>query len=246
MTLLAPAAVASPLAHRNPLATMGAALVVMLGLLATVDPLTPAVLLAVELALLPAAGLPARLLARRTWPLVTAALGVGLANVVAGTGLDAAGSVVLRLLALALPGVVVVATIEPVDLADALVQQLRAPARFAYGALAALRLLPLLGEEWQALGRARRARGIDAGRSPVAAVRLFGSRVFALLVGAVRRGTRLATAMDARGFGTGPRTFARRQRMRPADWAVLLGAVAVVTAATLLSVAVGTWHPLFG
>ena len=45
------------------------------------------------------------------------------------------------------------------DLADALVQRWRVPARFAYGALAALRLLPLLSADWHMIGRARRARG---------------------------------------------------------------------------------------
>ena len=60
---------------------------------------------------------------------------------------------------------------------------------------------------------ARRARGVDAGRNPVARLRLFASTAFALLVGAIRRGTRLAVAMDARGFDSGvPRDRrARRQ-----------------------------------
>ena len=41
---------------------------------------------------------------------------------------------------------------------------------------------------------------------------------FALLVGALRRGGRLAVAMDARGFDSGvPRTFARRQRFTAPD-----------------------------
>jgi hypothetical protein len=74
----------------------------------------------------------------------------------------------------------VFATTDPTDLADALVQNAKAPARFAIGALAAMRLLPLLGAEWQALALARRARGIDAGHNPIARLRLFGSTAFAL------------------------------------------------------------------
>ena len=109
----------------------------------------------------------------------------------------------LRVFAVALPGMIVFATTDPTDLADALVQNVRAPARFAIGALAAFRLVPLLGQEWQMLALARRARGIDAGRNPVARLRLFASTAFALLVGAIRRGTRLAVAMDARGFDSG-------------------------------------------
>jgi energy-coupling factor transport system permease protein len=255
----------APLARRNPVAKLGAATVLLVALLATVDPLTPALLLTVELAVLPWSGVTAATLARRAWPLLVAAASLGLANalfaakqggrvfldvgpvLLTETGLAAGGSAVLRLLAIAVPGVLALATTDPVDLADALVQQLRLPARFAYGALAAVRLLPLLGAEWQTIGRARRARGIDAGRNPLAAGRLLASRVLALLVAAIRRGVRLATAMDARGFDAGlDRSFARQQRMRAGDWVLLAAAVAVAAAATGTSLAVGVWRPLLG
>ena len=151
---------------------------------------------------------------------------------------------VLRLLAVALPGMIVFATTDPTDLADALVQNAKAPARFAIGALAAFRLVPLLGQEWQMLSMARRARGVDAGRNPVAELRLFASTAFALLVGAIRRGTRLAVAMDARGFDAGtPRTVARRQRFGPADALLIAGAVVLAAAALTTSVAPGHLPP---
>ena len=92
---------------------------------------------------------------------------------------------------------------------------------------------------------ARRARGIDAGRSPLRAVRLFFSQVFGILVVAIRRGTRLATAMDARGFDSGlPRTVARQQRIGTADIVLVMTAVGVCVGAVLFSVAAGTWRPL--
>jgi energy-coupling factor transport system permease protein len=107
--------------------------------------------------------------------------------------------------------------------------------------------MPLLGEEWRMLTLARRARGVDAGRNPVARVRLFGSLTFALLVGAIRRGTRLATAMDARGFDSGlPRTIARPQHFGPADWLLLAGGVLLVALALTVSVATGVFSPLLG
>ena len=136
---------------------------------------------------------------------------------------------VLRLFAVALPGVIVFATTDPTDLADALVQNARAPARFAIGALAAFRLVPLLGQEWQMLSMARRARGVDAGRNPVAQLRLFASTAFALLVGAIRRGTRLAVAMDARGFDSGTPAHRRpAAALRRAPTALLIvGAAAL-------------------
>ena len=235
----------APLARRNPVAKLAAATVVMAGLLLTLDPVTPAVLLAVELAVVPLTGVRWAALARRCWPLLLGVAGVSVANVLIVDPASAL-AVALRLLGIALPGILVLASTDPVDLADALVQRLRVPARFAYGALAALRLLPLLGADWHQIARARRARGLDAGRSPVAWLRLFGSQVFAVLVAAIRRGVRLATAMEARGFDvSGPRTVARPQPMRPADWGLVLGAVVAVVAATGVAVATRSWSLAF-
>ncbi|MDX6244163.1 MAG: energy-coupling factor transport system permease protein, partial [Frankiales bacterium] len=113
-----------------------------------------------------------------------------------------------------------------------------------YGTLAALRLMPLLSQEWDHIAMARRARGVDAGRSPVRFARLLGSQVFALLVVAIRRGTRLATAMDARGFDSGlPRSYARLQVVSGADVVLVLGSVLACAAALAVSVRTGTWQP---
>ena len=253
------------LARRNPVAKLAAALLFSAPLVATLDPLTPALALAVELAVLPLFGLGFGALARRAWPLVMAAAGVVVTLVlfaaertgdtVANLGpfavttgvLWLALGMALRIVAIALPGVLVFATTDPTDLADALVQNARVPSRFAIGALAAFRLVPLLGHQWQLLGMARRARGLDAGRNPVAKLRLFGSTAFALLVGAIRRGTRLAVAMDARGFDSGvPRTVARRQAFRSPDTALLIAAIALSAAILTASVVTGQFRPLIG
>lgn len=232
----------------NPAAKLAAALIVMAGLLVTADVVTASVVLGAEILLLPFAGVTLRGLAARAWPLPLAAGGVAVANLIASDADPATiAAISLRLLAIALPGLLVFASTDAVDLADSLVQQLRVPARFAYGSLAALRLLPLLVSEWAIIRRARRARGLDAGRSPIGALRLFASSVFALLVAAIRRGTRLALAMDSRGFDSGgPRTAARRQTVSARDWALLGGTALVVGGANALAVLAGTWHPLLG
>ena len=266
MTLsLAPVTTTGWLARRNPVLKVAAASVPAVALLPTTDALTPGLVLAAVLLALPASGVGLRTVARRAWPLLLAAVMVGVVNTVFGTTdtgrtlvdagplLITTGSALtglglsLRVLAIALPGVIVLATTDPVDLADSLVQQLRTPPRFAYGTLAALRLLPLLAEEWETIAMARRARGIDGGRSPVAVVRLFSSQVLALLVGAIRRGTRLATAMDARGFDSGlTRSWARRQLVTATDVALVAAALTVTSAAVATSMAVGAWRPLLG
>ncbi len=239
-----------PLSAINPVAQLTAIAVLLPVLLVSGDLVTPSVVLAAEVCLLPAAGLAApRPLFARTWPLLLGAAGVAWVNVAFGddgSGWLSALGLAVRVLALALPGVLLVASTDPVRLADALTLHWRVSTRFAYGALAALRLVPLLATEWQTIRLARRARGVDGGRNPLAHLRLFAGTAFALLVGAVRRGSRLATAMDARGFDSGlPRTNARGSRLRPRDGAFVAGAVAVCAAAVVLSVAVGTWEPVF-
>jgi energy-coupling factor transport system permease protein len=94
---------------------------------------------------------------------------------------------------------------------------------------------------------ARRARGVDAGRNPAARLRLFGSTAFALLVGALRRGGRLAVAMDARGFDSGlPRTYARRQVFGGCDLLLVIAAAALSAGALTVTVLVGAFRPIVG
>lgn len=234
------------LGRRNPVAKLAAAGVVSFGLLATLDPVAPAVALCGALAVVPLFGLTYGFLLRRSWPILLSAGGVAGVQLLFGTAEHralAAAGLALRVLAIAVPSIVTFMTIDPTDLADALVQQVRVSPRFAIGALAGLRLLPLLAAEWQSLTRARRARGIDAGRSPGAHLRLFASTMFALLVAAIRRATRLATAMDARGFAAGTqRSCARRQRFTAADTALVLGALALLVLALGASLAAGTFR----
>lgn len=255
----------APLARANPVAKLGAAAVVLVALFASLDWLTALVVLVVLVALIPVSGLSPRALLGRAWLLGLAAVSIGAFNVVfaaeqLGPTVVAIGplrigaetlvnglGLVVRLVAIALAGILATATSQPTDLADALVQQLRVSPRFAIGALAALRLLPLLAQEWQTIAMARRARGVEAGRNPIAALRLFAGQLLALLVGAIRRGSRMALAMDARGFGAlDCRTVARVQRMRAADWGWIVASIGLAVVAIGVSVAAGTWRPLLG
>ncbi|NDL57400.1 energy-coupling factor transporter transmembrane protein EcfT [Phytoactinopolyspora sp. XMNu-373] len=258
----APRGTTSVLGRRNPVAKLGAAFVPAVVLMAGVDPISSGIVAAVALLSVPAWGLTWRDVARRAWPLALAVGSIAIGNMLftgrkggsilldAGPLLITTESVAvgattgLRFAAIVLPGVLAVLTIDPVDLADSLVRQLRIPPRFAYGSLAALRLAPLMAAEWEILGRARRARGLEAGRNPLVAVRLFSGKLFALLVGAVRRGTQMAVAMDARGFDArGPRTCAREIRFTGADAALLICSIAIVALAVTSAVVTGHWNP---
>lgn len=239
----------TPLGRINPVAQLCAMAVVTVVLLVSLDVVTPAVVVAAELCLLPAAGVRTlHALWVRTWPMLLGASSVGVVNVVLSedASLVTGVGLALRVVGLALPGVLLVASTDPVHLADALTIHWRVPPRFAYGALAALRLAPLLLTEFEATRLARRTRGVEAGSNPLAAVRLLGGVAFTLLVGAVRRGSRLATAMDARGFDSGiPRTNARGSSLHGRDATFVLGTVVVCAAAVGLSLWAGAWDPVF-
>ena len=254
----------APLARRHPLAKLAAAALLMLALFAAVDVVTPLILLAVLIAAIPLSGLRLTTLLRRIFPLLIAGVAVAILNtlfaphqsgslihigpVALGLTTVLEGAAVgLRIVGIAIAGVLALATIEPTDLADALVQHLHASPRLAVGALAALRMLPVLADEWRLIGLARRARGMEAGRNPVVAVRLAAGRLFGLLVAAIRRGTRLALAMDARGFGGQPcRTVARPRDVSRADWLLIGGALLAGGVATGASIALGSYRLLFG
>jgi len=240
------------LAGANPLAKLGAAAMVMLVLFLSVDPVTPLVLLGGISVAVWLSGIPPRALLGRCAPLLVAAVGASVVNGVFGGGgpsLVAGIATGLRLVAIALAGVVAFVTIDPTDLADALVQHLHAPPRFAVGALAAFRLLPIFATEWETIGLARRARGIDDGGGFVHRAASFRERSFTLLVAAIRRGVRLALAMDARGFAAMPapcRTIARPQPFTDRDRMLLLCAVVVSIGTVVLGELLGTWRSLLG
>ena len=66
---------------------------------------------------------------------------------------------------------------------------------------------------------------------------------FSLLVVALRRGTKLATAMEARGFGApGLRTWGRTSTIGWRDAVVLMIAALISTAAIAVAVYAGTFR----
>jgi energy-coupling factor transport system permease protein len=238
----------APLVTADPLAKLGAAASVMLVLFLSVDPVTPLIVLCAIAVAVRLSGIPPRALLVRSAPLFVAAIGAAAVNGIFGSGgpsLIAGVATGVRLIAIALAGIVAFVTIDPTDLADALMQHLRVSPRFALGALAAFRLLPMFATEWETIGLARRARGLDDAGSWLARVRSFRERAFTLLVAAIRRGVRLALAMDARGFSTLTcRTVARPHPFTARDRLLLLTAAVVAMGAVIFGMALGTWRGL--
>ncbi|MEO8907538.1 MAG: energy-coupling factor transporter transmembrane component T [Microbacteriaceae bacterium] len=259
MTVLSPLRMGR-LAHVNPVAKLAAVLVTSVALILTIDWVSAAVALALECILLAFTGLPLRAVLTRTLPLLIAAPLAGFTTVLYGqasgetywqwwavevsTGSIALGiATTLRILAVGVPAIVLFITIDPTDLADGLAQIVRLPARFVLGALAALRLVGLFVEDWRSLELARRARGIaDRGR-----LRRLVGQAFALLVLSIRRGSKLATAMEARAFDAPvARTWARPSVFGARDWVVIAVGILVAASAVVVSVAAGSWNFVLG
>jgi energy-coupling factor transport system permease protein len=243
------AALGSLLGRVSPLTKLAVAFLWFAGLAFTTALGPPIVLTGIALGSAVALGRvdPARL-ARRLAPLWTAALAVGVLNIVLGAanldpaarevlragplritepGVLAGLGVVARVLAIAAIGVVFSQTTDPTRFMDALVQRARMPERFAYGALAAYQAVPRFAEDLTTLRQARRIRGLRGSWHPRLLV--------GLLVLAIRHGDRLAVAMDACGFGTGSRTHYREERWSWRDPALLIAAGAVLWVAMTLA-----------
>jgi len=260
MSLLTPDISASAISRVNPVAKLAVALLISVALMLSIDWVSAATALLLEGLLLAWCGLNARQFWLRTAPVWIAAPFAMLTTFLYG---EDSGSVLwsfgfisvtegsialglaigLRVLAIGIPGIVLLATTDPTDLADGLAQVLRLPARFVLGALAGLRLVGMFIDDWQSLALARRARGVGDGGGLRGRARRFVGLAFALLVLSVRRGSKLATAMEARGFGSDePRSWARPSVFGRWDTVVvLLGALIAATAITT-AVLAGTWR----
>ena len=208
-------ALASPLGRTSPVLKLGIALVWLVALAFSYD-IRPAAVVATAALV---AGLvlgrlaPGRLVGGVA-PLWAVALGIGLTNMLfSAANLDPANTVVAvvgplrltsaavvggvgvaaRVVAVVAVGVVFGQTTDSTRLVDSLVQQARAPERFAYGALAAYQAIPRLAEQLTTLRQARRIRGLRSGWHP--------RMLVGLLVLAIRR---TSPPMIARPAGGAP------------------------------------------
>ena len=243
------------LAHTNPVARVLALLVATTPLLITIDPVSAGVALALELALMPLSGVSARSFFMKATPLLVAApLGALSMLLYASPGgtvywqfgpaaisdhsIWLALGIGLRMCAIVMPAIALLDRIDPTDMGDGLAQILHLPARPVLAALAGARMTSLMAADWKALERARRARGVgDASR-----IRSFLRGSFSLLVFALRRSGKLATTMEARGFGAaGKRTWARVSRLCAADAVLMVVAIALPAIALAASIWAGTF-----
>lgn len=235
----------------NPVTPFAAAVLYTVPMLTTIDAVSAATALGLVAVFFALQRVGPGTVLRRTWPLLLAAPVSALSMLlyakpggrmhgqfwlatITDNSIELALATALRVLAVGMPTLVLLVGVDPTRLADGLAQVAKLPARFVLGALAGIRLFAVFTDDWSALARARRARGLgDSG-----AIRRGLTMAFALLVTALRRGGALATAMEARGFGHGPRTWARESTTSWRDPALL--AIALATGLISIAVAIGT------
>ena len=241
-----PAQRESVLGRTNPLVKLGIALAWLIGMGLTLNIVPPLILTLVALiAGLQLGGLSLGTIARRIAPLWVAILGIAAANLlfsahnadplaaelarigplrITQEAVEAAAGLAARVLSIVSVGAVFALTTDATFLIDSLVQLLGVSPRFAYGTLAAYQAVPRLAEDLSTLRSARRLRGLREWHPRL---------IIGLLVRAIRHADQLAIAMDARGFGAGPRSTYRPVGWRPLDAIVGSIALAILVAALL-------------
>lgn len=143
----------------------------------------------------------------------------------------------VRVLAISSFSFMFVLTTDPTALALSLMQQCRLPQNIGYGLLIAYRFLPALRREYETIQAAQQVRGLGLPQSLRQRTRRLLQSAVPLLAAGIRKASRAAVAMDARGFGKAEsRTFYRTIGV---SWGDALFAVvvlgAVVAAFRLLS-----------
>lgn len=239
----------------NPVMPFFAAMLYTIPMFTSIDIVSASVALGLWLVLFFCAGIGPKTIVKRTWPLLIAAPVSGMSMLlyakpggdtyfswwlinITDNSIELASAIVVRVLAIGIPTLVALVGVDPTRLADSLAQVVKLPARFVLGALAGIRLFSVLADDWRSLSGARRARGLgDHG-----AVRRWFTMAFALLVAAIRRGSLLATAMEARAFGAGERTWARPSTVTWRDWIVVAIGVGIAAIAITVAVLTGSYR----
>ena len=251
------------LARRDPTVKLAAVLGISLLLILIVDPITPTLFLAVALAAALAGGARPVTIARALVPLTVLGAGFVWSNAVfaatqgpatwtigpfhaSESGLRFGLAIAVRGIAIGILSLAFVWTTDPTDLVVSLIRHARLPFRIGYPLLAAYRFLPFFTDEYAQVRLARRVRGapprglLGRGREAV-------GELVTLLSDATRRATRIAIAMDARGFAAATeRTYYREARLAWGDALFVIGAAIMTTALLVLSAWVGALRTVLG
>ncbi len=150
-------------------------------------------------------------------------------------GLVTGSKACLRLLGVALPLILMLTVTKLNDLANACVEILHVPYRYAFTFTTALRFVPVFSQEMNAIMEAQTARGVEYDtKNPFKKVQLMLPLCIPLLVSSVGKTDATALAAEQRGFYLRTRESSyKRYPFAAADYAALLIAAALIVSGAL-------------
>lgn len=159
-----------------------------------------------------------------------------LVGFVTSEGLVTGSKACLRLLGVALPLVLVLTVTKLTDLANACVEILHVPYRYAFAFTTALRFVPLFGQEMNAIMEAQTARGVEYDtKNPIKKLQLMLPLCIPLLISSVGKTDATALAAEQRGFYLRTRESSyKRYPLQALDFAAIAVAAALIVAGALM------------
>ena len=151
-------------------------------------------------------------------------------------GLTTGGKASLRLLGVALPLILMLTVTKLNDMANACVEVLHIPYRYAFTFTTALRFVPVFSQEMNAIMEAQTAHGVEYDtKNPFKKLQLMLPLCVPLLVSSVGKTDATALAAEQRGFYLRTRSSSyKRYPLGARDAVVLVACVALVVAGALL------------
>lgn len=150
-------------------------------------------------------------------------------------GLVTGSKACLRLLGVALPLILMLMVTKLNDLANACVEKLHVPYRYAFTFTTALRFVPVFSQEMNAIMEAQTARGVEYDtKNPFKKLQLMLPLCIPLLVSSVGKTDATALAAEQRGFYLRSRASSyKRYPFAAIDIVVLVCCVALVVAGAI-------------
>ena len=141
----------------------------------------------------------------------------------------------LRLLGVALPLILMLTVTKLNDLANAVVEVLHVPYRYAFTFTTALRFVPVFSQEMNAIMEAQTARGVEYDtKNPLKKIQLMLPLCVPLLVSSVGKTDATALAAEQRGFYLRTRESSyKRYPMAGIDYVVFVACVALIVVGVL-------------
>lgn len=139
----------------------------------------------------------------------------------------------LRILALALPALLVARAISAHEVLASCAVKRILPDRVALATLIALRLIPVISSDLEETQQARRANG----RAPTP----FAVALTTLVI-AIRRAVRMSDVAEIRGFSRSNRTWSVYRPLSFRDWMLIAGSVIIGISAMVLVGYFGAWN----